>query len=303
MPGELAARFLGGWSTEPWLRSGSESQPIHLFVRVREGALYLGTVEHSQSGWGTAPYTLEDCMLRLDPPLDVDVLDQVRPPSPTPGALPGLEWLDHLDRDRTTALRMFIKSWYPAPAEESAPAAAGEVPPALAEFYRLAHGRPHILGRQNFIRPSTDLHFDEDGLLVFGHENQGAFYWALDPAGDDPAVWTIEPPTPRQAEHERLSGFLVQFSLHEALISAPYIATTEPIPRPLADLLTDTMRRVPLNAWLWSQYETSFYVAPGLIARVSDQGDGHCGVWVGAVHRSLLRPLAHLGVPWRSFDG
>ncbi|WP_165966077.1 hypothetical protein [Actinomadura sp. 7K534] len=33
MPGEVAARFLGGWSSEPWLRSGPESQPIHLFVR------------------------------------------------------------------------------------------------------------------------------------------------------------------------------------------------------------------------------------------------------------------------------
>ncbi|MFE9102399.1 hypothetical protein [Actinomadura geliboluensis] len=151
MPGEVAARFPAGWSSEPWLRSGPESQPIHLFVRVREGALYLGTVEQSQSGWGTDPYTLEDCVLHLDPPLDVDVLDRVRPPSPTPDVLPSLEWLDHLDRDR--ALRTFIESWYPVPAEESAPATAAEVPPALAEFYRLAHGRPHILGRQNFEHP------------------------------------------------------------------------------------------------------------------------------------------------------
>ncbi len=175
VPGEVAARFLAGWSSEPWLRSGPEAQPIHLFVRVREGALYLGTVEQSQSGWGTDPYMLEDCVLHIDPPLDVDVLDRVRPPSTTPGALPGLEWLDHLDRDRTAALRMFIESWYPAPAEESAPATAAEIPPALAEFYRLIHGHPHVLGVQNFIRPSADLHLDEDGLLEFGQENQGVF--------------------------------------------------------------------------------------------------------------------------------
>ncbi|MFG1859143.1 hypothetical protein ACGFJT_45425 [Actinomadura geliboluensis] len=303
VPGEVAARFLAGWSSEPWLQSGPESQPIHLFVRVREGALYLGTVEQLQSGWGTDPYILEDCVLHIDPPLDVDALDRVRPPSTTPGALPGLEWLDHLDRDRTAALRMFIESWYPAPAEESAPATAAEIPPALAEFYRLIHGRPHVLGVQNFIRPSADLHLDEDGLLEFGQENQGVFYWALDPAGDDPVVWTIEAPARRQAEHERLSGFLVQFSLHEAVMSSPYIASTDPIPWPIARRLTDTMRRVPLKTWLWSQYETSFYAAPGLIARLGDQGDGQCDIWVGARHRSLLRPLGRIGVPWRSFDG
>ncbi|TDD87332.1 hypothetical protein E1293_07955 [Actinomadura darangshiensis] len=231
------------------------------------------------------------------------MLDRVRPPSTAPAALPGLEWLDHLDGDRATALRRFIEGWYPTPTDAPELAVSVEVPTALAEFYRLAHGRPHVLGVQNFICPPGELRTAGKGLLEFGYENQGGFWWALAPADDDPIVWTIESPTQRHAERERLSGFLIQFSLHEAVMSAPNIAWTDPIPWPVARRLTDTMRRVPLKTWLWSQYETSFYAAPGLIARVSDQGEGQCNIRAGATHRSILRSLAHLGVPWKGFDG
>ncbi|WP_155356527.1 hypothetical protein [Acrocarpospora macrocephala] len=282
---------------------GPEVQLIHLFVRLEHGVLYLGEGHHMGSRWTDGE--LEDCDLWIDQPLSVEVLDRVRPPS-TPTALPRLEWLEHVNGDRATALRLFVEGWHPAPApaaESVAPSVP--VPVALAEFYRLAEGRPQVLGVQNFICSAAELRTDDEGLLPFGYENQGGFEWFLDPSEDDPIVWTVECNGERQAERERLSGFLIQFSLFEAVMSAPYKAWSDPVPEPIADELTRGLRRVPLKTWMWPLYQMSFYVAPGLVVAEgrNEDDDEECYVSVGAVHRSLLRPLTDLGIQWRHFEG
>ncbi|GAB1820054.1 hypothetical protein [Herbidospora sp. RD11066] len=282
-----------------WL--GPEAQLIHLFVRVERGVLYLGEGHHARSSW--TDDGLKDCDLWIDQPLSVEMLDRVRPPS-TPTALPGLEWLEHVNGDRATALRLFVEGWHPAPAPSAKPvASAGNVPAALAEFYRLAEDRPQVLGVQNFICSAAELRTDGEGLLLFGHENQGGFEWSLDPSEDDPIVWTVEDPSERHAERERLSGFLIQFSLFEAVMSAPYKAWSRRVPEPIADELTRGLRRVPLKTWMWPLWQTSFYVAPGLVVAEDRNEDEECYVWVGAVHRSLLRPLTDLGIQWQYFEG
>ncbi|WP_062430375.1 hypothetical protein [Herbidospora daliensis] len=280
---------------------GPDPQLIHLFVRVERGVLYLGDGHHGVSGWTDS--VLTDCDLRIDPPLSVEVLDRVRPPS-TPAALPDLEWLEHVNGDRATALRLFVEGWHPAPGPAAEPVVpSGPVPAALAEFYRLAEGRPQVLGVQNFICPASGLSTDGEGLLLFGHENQGGFEWFLDPAEDDPVVWTVEDPSERQAERERLSGFLIQFSLFEAVMSAPYKAWSDRVPEPMADELTRGLRRVPLKTWMWPLFQTSFYVAPGLVVAEGRNEDEECYVLVGVVHRSLLRPLTDCGIQWQYFEG
>ncbi|MFF4622558.1 hypothetical protein [Nonomuraea jabiensis] len=232
------------------------------------------------------------------------MLDRVRPPS-APTTLPGLDWLDHVNDDRATALRQFIEGWYPLPDTDRVPTTPSVgVHEALAAFYRLAQGRPEVLGVQNFIRPAGELTTGADGLLEFGYENQGGFYWSLDPSQDDPIVWTDDEPAYRYAERERLSGFLLQFSLYEAMVSARYHAGGGPVPTPIASELLSTLRRVPLKTWMWPLYQTSFYVAPGLIACVDDDEENEeCDISFGATHRSLLRPLANQGIKWAVFDG
>nr|WP_062336559.1 hypothetical protein [Herbidospora sakaeratensis] len=294
-------RLLGlpGAIAERWL--GPEAQLIHLFVRVEQGVLYLGEGHHAVSNW--TDDVLKDYELRIDHPLSVEVLDRVRPPS-TPSALPGLKWLEHVNGDRATALRLFVEGWHPAPAPSAEPVApSGPVPAALTEFYRLAEGRPQVLGVQNFICSAAELRTDGEGLLLFGHENQGGFEWFLDPSEDDPIVWTAEDPSERHAERERLSGFLIQFSLFEAVMSAPYKAWSRRVPEPIADELTRGLRRVPLKTWMWPLWQTSFYVAPGLVVAEDRNEDEECYVWVGAVHRSLLRPLTDFGIQWQYFEG
>lgn len=283
---------------------GSESRPIHLFVRLPEGGLYLGTLSHASSTWTRDPEVLRQGDLWLDSPLSRDVLDRVRPPA-APSSLPGLDWLDHLPADPVEALRLFLRTWHPAPAAEpEEPPPAIPVPPALAEFYRLTRGRPHARGVQNFIRPPGELGLRADGLLAFGHENQGYFEWVLDPGQDEPTVWTIDDYQERHPERERLTGFLLQFSLYEAAVDAPYRAWTGPLPTPVAEELTTRLRRVPLKTWMWPLYRISFYVAPGLIATVeTDEEQEECDISLGAAHRSVLRPLAGLDIDWTAFDG
>ncbi|GAX53089.1 hypothetical protein AQJ27_26695 [Streptomyces olivochromogenes] len=53
--------------------------------------------------------------------------------------------------------------------------------------------------------------------------------------------------------------------------------------------------------WPWAP--TRFYVAPGLVLHVSDEGDNSFSIWAGATHRGALAPLADAAVEWTQFDG
>ncbi|MER6504740.1 hypothetical protein ABT218_36910 [Streptomyces sp. NPDC001455] len=277
--------------------------PVHLFVRVFGGCRYLGVGRPVYSS--CADGELLQCDLRIEPPLAPEVLDEVRPTGPSPQT-PSLDWLTQIGEDPVTALGHFACAWYPrpVPAPVTPGAVPADLPRALREFYRLAHQRPEMLGRQNRILPATELRTGADPRrVVFGEENQLCFHWELDPAEADPVVWLTA--AEDSAEREPLSGFLMQFSLFEAMTGAPYQAHAwyTPVPEPLMQDLTDRLRSVPLRPWRWPADPTTFHVAPGLIACTSDLGDGMSEITIGAQHRGALRPYGELGIDWSSFDG
>ncbi|MFF2579841.1 hypothetical protein [Streptomyces goshikiensis] len=155
--------------------------------------------------------------------------------------------------------------------------------------------------------PEPDLHTDHLGeMLVFGVENQGGFFWSLlwtlDGAEADPTVWFREFDEEPIAEQEPLSGFLIQFSLFEASMSADYLALQRRLTVAQVARLTEALHLVPLGPfWPWAP--THFYVAPGLVVHVSSEDGEEFDVWAGARHRSALAPLADLPVDWIRFDG
>ena len=53
----------------------------------------------------------------------------------------------------------------------------------------------------------------------------------------------------------------------------------------------------------WPNESKRFFVAPALIATTTKSIRGGFSVWAGALHRSVLRPLEDLGIPWSGFDG
>ncbi|MDQ7910003.1 hypothetical protein RB614_36450 [Phytohabitans sp. ZYX-F-186] len=304
----------GVWNAERWrllgpvpdvveaiLNQGAETSR-HLFVRLGQDCLYLGTTARCRTEYADGRLTVAE--LSISPALSYEVLDRVRPPAPVRG-LPGVEWLDQLPGDRVAALRTFLTGWFPALRTVAGlpVGARTRVPAALAAFYWLAHHHPALLGSQNRILPAHELHVDQhDGRLVFGAENQGVFQWTLDQGPDDPVVWMVDGHDGPVAMAEPLSGFLVQFSLFETAIGATYRAAAWEVPEPVVSRLTSSLAPVPLLPWRCFGL-TSFHVAPGLIACVTDTGNGLYEVTVGAWHRALLRPLAELGDGWQRFDG
>lgn len=102
-----------------------------------------------------------------------------------------------------------------------------------------------------------------------------------------------------------MSGFLLQFALYEAMMNAPYKALRTDLAAEHVDRLTAALTPVPWEPWRWPNDSTHFYVSPGVIAETTDNPwhGNTTSVSVGAVHRSVLRPLGQLGIPWDNFDG
>src|SRR3954469_16736786 len=88
---DLHARFWG-------------SRPIHVFARLDQGCLPLGTARCR--GGASEPATFNYAELKLDRPLTRELLDAVRP-VPAPGPVPGVEWADHVETDPIQALESF----------------------------------------------------------------------------------------------------------------------------------------------------------------------------------------------------
>ncbi|MEV5666930.1 hypothetical protein [Streptomyces flaveolus] len=293
-PAPVTKRLLG--DLEAW-GADESSLPIHLAVRVAEGLLYLGTGRRRRAHIMQPPDggepALTSCGLRLDTRLSRPILDRVRPAAPAPN-LPDLGWLDHVNGDRAAALEQFVTGWYPAADQpqpqpqprhpSSAPAGSRSLPGRLQQPYLLAEQRPVVLGHHNHILPWHEVSTDFLGeLLVFGAENQGGFYWGLpwtlDEPEDDPTVWFREFDEKPIAEQEPLSGFLLQFSLFEAAMSAHYLGHAHSLSDRQVAQLTAPLQHVPLRPF-WPRTRTRFYVAPGLVLYVADSlDDGKFDLW------------------------
>ena len=207
--------------------------------------------------------------------------------------------MDRLPTSRVAAMREFLIGWYPGP-DEVPPADPG-LPAPLAELYAVADGRPDVLGTQNGLYPPGKLYPDPDeGLLVIGAENQSGFRWLIDPDEDDPTVWTVAERVAPVAEREPLSGFLVQFSLMEAIAFGPWHAYSWSGP-PDVDV-TRGLREVPLEPWWWPGDPTRFFAGADLVLCTSVQGDGDVSVLAAARTAEAFRHLTGSDVEWDHLD-
>ncbi|MDI2127594.1 hypothetical protein [Yinghuangia seranimata] len=276
---------------------------VLMFVRVPHGIVYLGQGQWRQ--WGNGYEGGFSAVLEIRPPVPGPVLDRVRPPHP-PAPVPDDGWMDLVADDPQAALAEFVTGWHPtaqaAPALNLPGTTKPLIPQPLAHFHRLAADRPRILGVQNFIEPWEKLSPRPGELMQIAVENQGGWGWLVDPTEPDPAVWVHhDDVTPMEREPEPLSTWLLQFALAEAACGGPYGAFATQVPTPRVDDLARMLRRVPLRSRSWSGYPASFYVAPGLVVKVS--GDQYISVVAAAKHRALLHPLAQAGIEWLKFDG
>ncbi|MFI6940224.1 hypothetical protein ACIBI4_13195 [Streptomyces sp. NPDC050418] len=287
--------------------------PIRLFARVEGGCLPLGL---ARCRGKSDPATFDYAELELLEPLPRAVLNVVRP-VPACGPVPDVHWVDLVDTDPLRALELFVLGWFPAegaePAqEENAPGIVGQLPEALAAFYRLGRLRPALHGFPDWVPEQPKREHGPSGeRLVFAVENQGCRDWSIPwvpdaSSGPDPQVWLTEDPYLEDAEtileEEPLSRFLLQFTLYEALASAPFQARTFVMPKPRLDPLWTTLRPVPLSPFMPTYEGWKFFAAPGLLM-VASMDDDDAVVAFGALHRGTLTPLLEHGFRWLSFDG
>ncbi len=256
------------------------------FARLPEGCVPLGEV-HSRGG---IRYDLV-----LEQPLSFAVLDRIRPAAVQP--VPDVDWLTDLPRDRTAALRRFLTGWYAdVPEQEAEPVrSAVPLPEPLLAFYELAARRPVIYGTHNRVDPPGALYYDDWGRVPFAAENQSVWGRSFDPGEDDPRVWGDGLP-----DRERLSGFLLQFALTEAVFEAPYAGHAE-LSEEQRDRFVRKLTPVPLAPAPIPEEPTRIFVAPGLVA-ITFPFEG-TQLSIASRQRAALREFRDPGFTWDAFNG
>jgi hypothetical protein len=194
---------------------------------------------------------------------------------------------------RAEAVTWFLHAWHATPEPPQVPGTP-QIPALLVRLLALCRTYPTICSQQNRLIEPVEV---DDGLLCFYVENQNVYRWAYRPGEDDPivvgrylneAAWV--------AEQERLSGFLLQVCLYEAIMSAPYSASASGLtPEALAHVLESGRLRPVLSPWRWPEEPTVFQASDGAVAVTSQRrranGTLSCNVMVGAPH---AEPLAYL---------
>ncbi|MET8043660.1 hypothetical protein ABZU25_22690 [Micromonospora sp. NPDC005215] len=131
-------------------------------------------------------------------------------------------------------------------------------------------------------------------LMPIGHENQGGCTWLFDSSDANPVVWIDQDECGLRPEHERMS---------ETLMNAHHMALSTQLEAEHVEIVTAGLTPLPWEPWRWPNDSTRFFVAPGMIAEVTDSWHGRFSMSIGTVHRSVLRPLSGLGIRWMRFDG
>jgi hypothetical protein len=152
-----------------------------------------------------------------------------------------------------------------------------QLPRPLRWLYERGIDRAPILSRQNTLLGPEEPLFDDDHLLFYV-ENQGVYLWAIARESgrrdapdqlrlpfedveiirgavgredDDPPVWGRfnEKNRPWAREEVRLSEFLIQACLFEAIITASHGVWASWGDRALLERVTEGLRPLPLGAW------------------------------------------------------
>jgi hypothetical protein len=280
-----------------------QQRPIHLFVRQPDEKAFLYVGQLSQShGWGSGSpgQHFGQGDFDLSPPLASQVwttLGGLRLDDSGPAALDAS--LARLNGpmtvlDRLAVLKELAVYWHGAIGPEdglSEEALTGPLPLPLRWWYQLAGRRPGIVDGINLLHGPEKLAPVEGGRVRFLCENQGCYYWATLPEGEDPPVWgSVDEVGPWIEQGISLSEFLIQACIFEAVQAAVYGAVAAVDAEGLARL-SEVVPPLPLTAWHWPVFPTRFHAAGGAFLIAQQLAEGTFGVQVGA---RTEHPLAWL---------
>jgi hypothetical protein len=199
---------------------------------------------------------------------------------------------DLTGQPRAAAVEWFLRAWHGIP-ELPSVSDITRVPALLGQLLALGRTHPAICSRQNRLIDPVEV---DDGLLCFYVENQRVYRWAYRPGEPDPIVVGQYDGEDWVVEQERLSGFLLQVCLFEAVFSAPYSASASWLPpEAFAAVLDGGHFQSVLGPWHWPGNPTVFEASDGAIAVASWQRktNGIVGTDI-MVAAQRLEPLAYL---------
>ena len=204
------------------------------------------------------------------------------------------KWAEHLappGGDQREALAAFLAEWrYMKPAKKHPDPPPG-TPAALAMLDRCARGDYDKFRVQNRLLSPSELERGADGRTVFYVENQGVCRWAFLDDGDDPSVEVSLEDGGWLRQGERLSGFLLQVAMAEALFEGfGFAAWSNAIDPATADAALAPIPALPLGEWTWPAGGTRFHASKDAIAFRQPAGSD-VAVWILA---RKARAVAHL---------
>ncbi|HWS38027.1 MAG TPA: hypothetical protein VN408_35495 [Actinoplanes sp.] len=294
--------------------TAGDGLPLHVFARLPEGCLTLGTARVTDPAHRRG--VLQRLDLRLDTPLPEHLLGLAETPWPGP------DWLDLLPDDPLTAMRLFATDWWPEQTDpwpgktdpwpeqngHRLPERAGErragdtgerLPAALREFRQAVGGRT---GNGTLRIHREPLPGGPGGTLIFGEAVDGTFELLMDADGDDPAVHYHGLSDQPLREREPLSRYLLLTMLAGAAMDGTAAGGMAFVDRPQARRIVAPLRRVPLRPLRWPSARSRLYAGPDTIALVGEDDADWFEVYVGTRSRPALRRLQKLGLDWASFN-
>ena len=208
---------------------------------------------------------------------------------------------------RLSAIERFVTEWYgPQPPAPSVQTPATPWARPLSWWHERYRGRTDLIEDFNLAEPQTEWLPDVgapplDNRRAFLLENQGVYIWAYTMGQDDPEVWVTlnESPGRWRKEGERLSGFLLQVLLFEAM--GPFYTSADWIDQETYDRLAAALGRLPLAPWRWPDWKTEFLGGSDMFAVGYPTGDGTYYIQIKARSPEQVEPLRPL-VPADHWD-
>jgi hypothetical protein len=269
---------------------------VHLFVMRRgagEAPTYLGAVQAYTWANRPAPHNVE---FWLDPPLPREqwltlLGDSLPPPGPPPETEIAALAADSGPHERWAALVSFLARWRRTPIASMPRWDGLQGLERVRETIGALYAIPDVF-RQNHLVSPEGLAI-EDGRIAFLYENQSVCLWATEPEGDDPRVWyrTNADGEPWLEEPERLSGFLIQAVLFEAIMSAPFGAHATALDAQTASAIVERLQPLAGGRWNWNGGR--FYARGGALAFTMENPPG-VDTWLGAATPLALTPFDDL---------
>ncbi|MBP6632800.1 MAG: hypothetical protein KA297_25505 [Kofleriaceae bacterium] len=195
----------------------------------------------------------------------------------------------------------FVRVWFPAGSPAARPRLGlrarvaswrrrRSMPRALRQVHDLVEANANIYKFNRFM-PTSDDDEGEGEKLTFLSECQGMWDWATSPTGDDPKVWCSNDENdgePWREEPLRLSRFLLQSVLFEAVWDAPAGADTTPLRAEAHQALVALV--APVVSATPSVTGQRFYVREGALV-MTQEHDGACDVRIAARTAAGLEPF------------